>query len=440
MPSATTMGDFDGVARVPDVQPAAAHPLFDRWAVAATVAGNALEFYDFLTYSFFAVFIGRTFFPAGSDFASLLLSLATFGVGFVTRPLGGFLIGAFADRAGRRPALMLTISLMAVGTLALAATPSYASIGLAAPVILVAARLVQGLALGGEVGPSTAVLLECAAPGQRGALASWQSASQGVAIVAAGIAGVALAAVLSKEQLADWGWRVPFALGLLVVPVGLVIRRRLPETLLARPGSHAQAGALRLMWRDHRRSLTLAILIIMCFTISTYVATYMTTFALTSLGLPASKAMWATLAQGVAIVAAATWGGRLSDRVGRRPVMIVSRVILMIAIYPAFLFLVGHKTVWALVGVTTVVSALTAAGGATAIVAIAELFPNAVRSSGMAVSYAVSVAVFGGTTQFVIAWLIGMTGDPLSPAYYVVLSSLVSLWAIVKVPETFRSP
>jgi len=189
-------------------------PLLDRWMVAATVAGNALEFYDFLAYATFAVYIGQAFFPADSALASLLLTLATFGVGFFTRPLGGLLIGAFADRAGRRPALMLTISLMTVGTLGVVLTPSYTSIGVTAPIILIVARLVQGLALGGEVGPSTAVLLECAPPGRRGMFVSWQNASQGVAVCAAGLVGLALSTLLSKAQLASWGWRVPFALGL----------------------------------------------------------------------------------------------------------------------------------------------------------------------------------------------------------------------------------
>jgi MFS family permease len=195
---------------------------------------------------------------------------------------------------------------------------------------------------------------------------------------------------------------------------------------------------LRLLWRDHRGSLLLAILIIMCFTVTIYVSNYMTTFALTSLALPPSKAMWATLVQGVAITAAALLGGRLSDAFGRRPVMIISRVVLMMAIYPAFLWLVGEKTVWALLAVTVLISALTTLGGAAAIVAITEIFPNAVRSSGMALSYSVSVAVFGGTTQFVIAWLIHVTGDPLSPACYVIVSSVVSLWAMFQLPETFR--
>jgi MFS family permease len=301
----------------------------DRWGIAATVAGNALEFYDFLAYSTFAVYISHAFFPTGNAFVSLLLTLAAFGVGFLTRPLGGLLIGAYADRAGRRPALMLTISLMTLGTLALALTPSYASIGPAAPVILVIARLVQGLALGGEVGPSTAVLLECAPAGRRAYFVSWQNASQGVAVLAAGMVGYALSTILEPQQLALWGWRVPFVLGLTIVPVGIYIRRRLPETLEA-AGSRGSGAVLSILWRQHRRPLLLAILIIMSLTVSTYVTAYMTTYALTTLGMPASKAMFASIANGGVMMAGALLGGRLSDRFGRKAVMILPRIALAI--------------------------------------------------------------------------------------------------------------
>jgi MFS family permease len=411
-------------------------PMLSRRAVAATVLGNALEFYDFLTYSFFAVYIGRAFFPIGNALASLLLSLATFGVGFFTRPLGGILIGAYADRAGRRAALMVTIGLMTVGTLGLVLTPSYARIGAAAPVILVLARLVQGLALGGEVGPSTAVLLECAPAGQGGRLTSWQAASQGLAILAAGVVGLVLSTILSEVQLADWGWRVPFALGLIIVPVGLYIRRRLPETLLA-SGSRSGFEILCLLWRQHRRTLGLAFLIIMCLTVSTYVTNYMTTYALTALGMPASQAMWATLVNGGVMAAGALYGGRLSDRFGRKPIMIGPRVALLLAIYPAFLFLASERTTWALALVTALLTFLSIMSATAALTAITEVFPSAVRSSGLAISYAASVSVFGSSTQFVIAWLIGTTGDPLSPAYYVMLTSIVSLWAMFRLPQSW---
>jgi MFS family permease len=413
-------------------------PTLGRGAVVATVAGNALEFYDFLTYSAFSVYIGKAFFPAGSALVSLLLSLATFGVGFCTRPLGGVLIGAYADRAGRRPALMLTISLITVGTLGLALTPSYASIGVAAPIILVISRLLQGLALGGEVGPSTAVLLECAPPGRRGALVSWQGASQGMAILASGAAGVGVSLLLTKEQLAAWGWRLPFLLGLMLVPVGIYLRSKLPETLEA-PGTRSGSQVLRLLWNDYRRQLLLGLLIIMCLTISTFITNYMTTYALVTLGMPPAQAMLATLAQGVCMIFAALGGGMWSDRYGRRIVMVMPRALIVVAIYPAFLLLVAVRTPWALVAVTSGLAILTSISTAAALAALAEVFPNHVRSAGLATSYALSVAVFGGSTQFVIAWLIGATGNPLSPAYYVIVSSVIGLWAMAKLPENRKS-
>jgi MFS family permease len=427
----------------PQTEPARVSPtnprqLLNRWGVAATVAGNALEFYDFLTYSTFAVYIGHAFFPTGNAFTSLLLTLATFGVGFFTRPLGGLLIGAYADRAGRRPALMLTISLMTVGTLGLVLTPSYASIGLSAPVILIVARLIQGLALGGEVGPSTAVLHECAPPGRRGLFVSWQNASQGIAVCTAGLVGLALSMVLDKGQLTAWGWRVPFALGLVIVPVGLYIRRRLPETLEA-PGSRGSAAVLGMLWREHRQRVVLAVLIMMCLTISTYVSSYMTTYALTSLGMPASQAMLATIANGGVMAAGALLGGRLSDHFGRKPVMILPRIALVVAVYPAFLLLVTVTTPGVLVFVTVLLTLLGSLSGGATLTALTEAFPNQARSSGLAISYAIAVSVFGGTTQFMIAWLIGTTGDRLSPAYYVIVTSILGLWAMFKLPQSPKS-
>jgi MFS family permease len=206
-------------------------PGLSKKVVVAAVLGNALEFYDFAAYAFFAVYIGQAFFPASTPFASLLLSLGAFGVGFVFRPLGGVLIGAFADSAGRRPAMLLTIVLITTGTVGLALTPSYSSIGLAAPVIVVLCRLVQGLAIGGEVGPASAFLIEIAPNDRRGLYGSWQLASQGLAALAAGTIGLVLSLLLDKADLAAWGWRVPFLLSLMLVPVGLYLRRMMPETL-----------------------------------------------------------------------------------------------------------------------------------------------------------------------------------------------------------------
>lgn len=411
--------------------------VLDGWGVAATAAGNALEFYDFIAYGTFAVYIGRAFFPSGNPLTSLLLSLATFGVGFLTRPLGGLWIGAYADRAGRRPALTLTIALMALGTLALVLTPSYSTIGPAAPVILVLARLAQGFALGGEVGPATAVLLECAPLGRRGAFVSWQGITQGVAVLAAGLVGFGLAQTLSAEQLAAWGWRLPFALGLLIVPIGLYMRRRLPETLEA-TGVDGSAAVLRTLWAHHGTTLVLAVLIIMSLTISTYVNTYMTTYALTTLRMSASQAMVASVGNGASMMIAALVSGRLCDRYGRKLVMIIPRVALLAVVYPAFLLLLHRTTPLMLVLVTVCLQLIGGLSGTAALTAIAEAFPNQTRSSALAVTYALAVAVFGGTAQFIVTWLLGLTGDRAAPAYYVMATSVISLWAMFRLMQRGR--
>jgi Arabinose efflux permease len=276
----------------------AARTAISRKAVAAAVAGNALEFYDFVIYAYFAVYIGHAFFPVGGEFGSLLLSAATFGVGFFTRPLGAVLIGAFADRAGRKPAMILTVVLITVGTLGMAVTPAYASIGIAAPIIVVACRLVQGLALGGEVGPATALLIEAAPPNRRALYASWQLASQGIAVAVGGMLGVAVSMSLSAGQLAAWGWRIPFVVSLALVPVAVYIRRSLPETFEGGDGrttSEVVGGVVR----NHRRYLVLGVLIMLSGAVSSQIGNYMTTYAIHTLKLPPTIAQTAPLVGGV---------------------------------------------------------------------------------------------------------------------------------------------
>jgi len=403
--------------------------------VAAAVAGNALEFFDFITYAFFAVYIGRAFFPVGSDVGSLLASVAVFGVGFFTRPLGGVLIGAFADRAGRKAAMILTVTLMTVGTLGLAATPGFASIGYAAPVIVVLCRLLQGLALGGEVGPASALLIEAAPAGRRGFYASWQIASQGLAVIVAGAFGVLMSATLSEADLASWGWRVPFLVSLLLIPVALYIRRQLPETLVS--GSERSTGeVVGSLFQRHGRHVGLGILVMLAATVSTQVGNYMTTYAISTLHLPATLAQISTVIGGVMLFASALVGGLLCDRYGRKAVMIWPRVATLVLIIPLFAWLSGAPGAAVLYAVTAIIIALNGITTAATLVAIPELFPNAVRSSGTSITYAVGATIFGGTTQFVITWLIDATGDSAAPAYYVVAASVLSLVGMFLLPET----
>lgn len=402
--------------------------------VAATVAGNALEFYDFVTYAFFAVYIGRTFFPASTPMGSLLLSVAVFGVGFVSRPLGGVLIGAFADRVGRKPAMLLTIALITVGTLGLALTPSYASIGLAAPIIVVVCRLIQGMALGGEVGPSSAFLIESAPPHQRGLYASWQLASQGVATLVAGAFGILMISLLTPEELQAWGWRVPFGVGLLLLPLAFYLRRSMPETLHAVPSKAENVGMKGLA--RQRRIITLAILVVLGGTVSNYVGNYMTTYAIATLKFPPLIAMGATVMVGIATLVFSLVGGWLCDRYGRKPVMLWPRIATVALTVPAFGLLVSHPTQGVLLGVTTFLAALTAVSGAASLVAIPELLPRGIRATGLSIAYAVGVALFGGTTQFIITWLIGVTGNPAAPAWYVAGTSVITALAMMALPES----
>lgn len=412
-------------------------PAIPTGAVVATVLGNALEFYDFTTYAFFAVMIGRAFFPARDPFVSLLLSVAAFGVGFISRPLGGILIGAYADRAGRKPAMMLSIGLMAVGMVLLAATPSYATIGLAAPFLVVIARLIQGFALGGEVGPSTSYLLEAAPVGKRGQYATWQIASQGAAMALAGLFGVLLSFLLNDAAMQSWGWRIPFIIGIAIVPVGLIMRSRLQETVdVAAKTIHPTAGhVLSTLLKHHLRPLVLALMLITSGTIATYIGAYMTTYALSTLHMATGASMGATVVVGLCLLVFGSIGGLLSDRVGRKPVYLLSKLALTAVAYPAFVAINRHHTLAALLLMAGLMAALNGLGGV-ALVVIPECFPKSVRSAGLSIVYALAVTVFGGTTQFVVTWLIHATGDPLSPAWYLIASCAIGIVAILMTAET----
>lgn len=425
------------VLRAPPAAAAASPRAIPTSAVVATVLGNALEFYDFTTYAFFAVMIGDAFFPSHDPFVSLLLSVAAFGVGFITRPLGGIVIGAYADHAGRKPAMMLSIGLMAAGMMLLAATPSYATIGLAAPFLVVFARLIQGFALGGEVGPSTSYLLEAAPPAKRGQYGAWQIASQGAAAAVAGALGVLLSLMLDADAMRSWGWRVPFVVGVAIVPVGLIMRGRLQETVdLGAGTTHSSAaGVLATLLKHHARPLVLALMLITSGTIATYIGAYMTTYALSTLHMPTSAAMGATVVVGLCGLVFALLGGWISDRLGRKPVYLASRLALTAVAYPAFVAINHHHTLAALFLMSALMAALNALGGVVLVV-IPECFPKSVRSAGLSTAYAVAVTVFGGTTQVVVTWLIHATGNPLSPAWYLIGTSATGIVAILMVAET----
>jgi MFS family permease len=383
--------------------------------------------------------IGEAFFPAKDPTSSLLASLALFGVGYVMRPVGGLVIGALADRAGRKPAMVLTIALMALGMLMLAVTPGTAAIGWPAQAIVIAGRLVQGLALGGEVGPSTAYLLEAAPPRHRGFIASWQIASQGCAALFAGLVASALTLAVGEGAMGQWGWRVMVLLGLAVVPVGLVIRRHLPETAGAAAGAEGAASTtavLRRLLRDHGGLLSITFAVIAASTVSNAIGTNMPVYARSTLGLTETVSTAVPIALGLASVVFPLLGGWLADRTGRRPVMIWPRALIALLCVPAFLWLARAPSAGAVYAVTFLMSALSSINAAAIIVAIPEALPRTVRSAGLSIVYALAVSIFGGSTNYLVNKLVAVTGDRLMPAYYLAAFSVVGTVAALMMPET----
>jgi MFS transporter, MHS family, proline/betaine transporter len=407
---------------------AASRPDSWRVVVAASI-GNALEWFDLVVYGFFAVLIAKLFFPTGNDTVSLLLTLGTFGVSFFMRPLGAIVIGAYADRAGRKAALTLSILLMMGGTLIIAILPTYQSIGLAAPVILVIARLMQGFSAGGEFGSATAFLAEHV-PGRRGFFASWQVASQGLTTLLAAGFGVLLTGNLSGEQMAAWGWRVPFFFGLLIGPVAWYIRTRLDETpeFLA---AETTTTPLRDTFTGQKLRLLIAVGVVVLGTVSTYLVLFMPTYGVKQLGLAPWVSFAAIALTGVIQMLFSPLVGHLSDRHGRTRIMLISALLLLVLIYPAFVYLVAHPGFGTLIAVQIVLGFLMTGYFAALPGLLSEIFPVQTRTTGMSLAYNIAVTVFGGFGPFIIAWLIGATGSKVAPSFYLIFAALISLAALL---------
>ncbi|MGO4811354.1 MFS transporter [Cupriavidus sp. 2MCAB6] len=425
-------------------QPLAAAPALPaptRRAIAAITIGNGLEFYDFTVYSFFAVMIGRLYFPVEGALGQLMLSLATFGVGFVARPLGGVLIGLYADRVGRKPAMTLTLWMMGLGSALFVVAPTYAQAGLFAPALIVLARLVQGFAIGGEMGASTALLMEYADDNSRGYFGSWQLFSQGVSVLLGSLVGLLLTNTLAPAALESWGWRLPFLLGILVIPVGLYIRRHLDETAdPATVGAHGTAGeraGLAEVFVGHGRAVMAGVLITIGGTSATYIVLhYMTSYAVTVLKMPLSLGMGAGCLAALVQLSLSACAGRLSDRVGRKPAILWSRLAMLLLIYPAFLLINAHPTLEVLLLAVAVLALTLVFNVVPSVVLLTELFPRRIRATGLSVVYCIGVLVFGGFAQFLATWLIDLTGSRNAPALYVIGCGIVSLVGLAMVRET----
>ncbi|NHH82400.1 MFS transporter [Burkholderia gladioli] len=419
-------------------QPAVNGP--GRSAVIAVVIGNALEWYDFTVFSFMVVVIAELFFPSSSEYASLLLTTATFGVAFFMRPIGGIVLGLYADRAGRKAALSLVILLMTAGIFLIAAAPTYAAIGIGAPLLIVFGRLLQGFSAGGEFGSATAMLIEAAPRGRRGFYGSWQMSSQSAALLVGALVGTLVTHGLSSEALHAWGWRVPFLLGLLIGPIGYYLRRHLAdsEVFLASKAS-ARRVTLGEVFAQHGREVLCGLGSVIALTVTIYVLiSYLPTFAVKQLKLPYAESFYAVIVGGLLLTVLTPLAGAWSDRIGRKTLSLWSLVATLALIYPLFLWLDAAPSVGRLVLVQGLL-AITLSGyygpfGAM----IAELFPAQVRSTGLSLAYNVAVMLFGGFGQFIVTWLIKATGTPLAPTYYVMAGLALSVIAVACMPR--RAP
>ncbi|MBV9828076.1 MAG: MFS transporter [Alphaproteobacteria bacterium] len=403
-------------------------PGVPRIIVAASI-GNALEWFDFLAYGYFAVTISKLFFPSSNETVSLLNTFGVFALSYLVRPLGAIAIGAYTDRFGRRGGMTLSIMLMMVGTTIMAVSPTYDAIGIAAPLLVLLARLLQGFSVGGEFGTSTAFLVEHSET-RKGFLASWQWASQGITAVIASLLGVILTGWLSADQLLAWGWRVPFLFGLLIGPVGLYIRSHMAET----PEFAASAPSrtpLRGLLRRYPVQVLIAVGASVISNSSNYLILYIPTYAAKELHLPQYIGFIATMVGAIILSTVAPIAGHVSDKVGRPRIMIAMCVLFLVTAYPVF---------WIMVTWPSLTTAIIAAGWLSLVKAgysgilpalLSELFPTETRAIGMSLGYSVSVTIFGGSALYIATQLIHLTGDPLAPSYYLMGTAVLSIIAIV---------
>ncbi|WP_019447663.1 MFS transporter [Cupriavidus sp. BIS7] len=402
--------------------------------IAACSLGNALEMYDFTVYSFFALLIGKLFFPSDSPYGSLLLAVATFGIGFAMRPLGGLVIGNYADRRGRKAAMTLTITMMVLGTLLIALAPTYASAGVFGSLTILAGRILQGFSLGGEMAAASVMLMESGARNGRGWRVGWQLASQGIASLFGALTGAVLYGFMPTGALETWGWRLPFLVGLLIAPVGLYIRANLEETHQADAAAPSPMGELL---RRHGGTVLKGILAVPASTVTMYlVVFYMPTYMIRVLHMPASLSFLSGCATGLTLFVVALVSGRMADRMKRRKTLVLASLIIsMLAIVPAFWLMNAYPSVPLVIGLSVLITAGINLGTTPLFLAIMESLPVKVRVSGMSVISSVGVTIFGGTAQFVVTWLLARTGNPLSPAWYMLASGVVTLIAVLSIRE-----
>lgn len=398
-------------------------------AVFRVTSGNFLEQFDFFLFGFYATQIAAVFFPASSEFASLMMTFAVFGAGFLMRPLGAVILGAYIDDVGRRKGLIVTLSIMASGTLLIVLVPGYSSIGLWAPLLVLVGRLLQGFSAGAELGGVSVYLAEMATPGRKGFYTSWQSASQQVAIVVAAALGYTLNQLMPPAVIADWGWRIPFAVGCLIVPFIFVLRRSLEETEeFARRSQRPTMKQVFATLGENWRVVLAGLLMVAMTTTAFYLITvYAPTFGKTVLNLSTTDALLVTLLVGISNFVWLPIGGHLSDRFGRKPMLVAMSVLAIFTAYPALSFLAQAPSFAHMLQVLLWLSFIYGLYNGAMIPALTEIMPVDVRVAGFSLAYSLATAVFGGFTPAISTWLIHLSGDKGAPGYWMTFAAVCAL-------------
>jgi len=399
--------------------------------VLRVTSGNFMEMFDFFLFGFYATYISKAFFPAGDEFASLMLTFMTFGAGFLMRPLGAIFLGAYVDRVGRRQGLIVTLALMAMGTVLIACVPNYATIGYLAPFLVLVGRLLQGFSAGVELGGVSVYLAEMATPGRKGFYVSWQSASQQVAIIVAAALGYALNKALTPAEIGDWGWRIPFFIGCMIVPVLFVIRRSLQETEEFMQRKHRpDAKEIFRSMLDNWGLVICGMLLVAMTTVSFYLITvYTPTFGKSVLKLTTTDSLIVTLCVGISNFFWLPIMGSLSDRTGRKPLLIIFTVLTILTAYPLMLWLTHNPDFQKMLIAELWLSFLYASYNGAMVVALTEVMPVEVRTAGFSLAYSLATAIFGGFTPAIATWMIEFSGDKAAPGIWMSFAAACGLIA-----------
>src|SRR6266403_3129128 len=413
-------------------------PSLSRMIVAAMI-GNVLEWFDFVVYGFFAVTIAEVFFPAHDPTVSMLITFGAFGLAYFVRPLGAIVVGSYTDRAGRKAGLLLSIALMMIGTTLMALTPGYATIGIAAPILITLARLLQGFSVGGEFGSAVSFLSEHAGE-RRGFSASWAFATGGMITVLASLFGVTVTTVLSHEQLVDWGWRIPYVFGMLVGPAGLYVRSKVVDTPEFIAAEKPAAIPISDLLRRHPLPVLLALGISIISNSSFYLMLYIPTFGVKQLHLPEYTGFVATLVGGLILAIGCPLAGHWSDKTARPRIMAIMCGLFILTSYPAFYLMVAWPSLAACIVAVAWLQLVKAGYSGVLPSLLSEQFPVATRAIGVSLGFSTAVTIFGGFAPFVATWLIAQTGNPLSPSYYLIFTALLSLSALIAIQRRSRRP